>query len=101
MAYNETKPYQGVIMIITYAVKVTAENMTDIIEDAAYWSLKVNPKYDLEEAAEFGEDLYAILSVNYEFNHATFTEMWGADFHKNWTETDVTNKFWKVVNLNQ
>jgi hypothetical protein len=101
MVYNETKPYQGVIMIITYAVKVTAENMTDIIEDAAEWYQKVNPKYDLEEATEFGEDLYAILSVNYEYRHATFTMKWGSDFRQNWTETGETNKFWKVVTLNQ
>lgn len=79
-------------MITTYATLVTDENIADIIKDAADWKLNVDYLQDsVEDAVEFDEPLYAILSINYEFQHATFTEMWGTDFVNNWCFDGATN----------
>lgn len=88
-------------MIVTYATKITRENIPAIVADAAKWNLNVDYLEGvLEEAEEFGEESYAILSVNYEFRHAVFSEMWGTDFANNWMFTGQTHgAYWKNVKL--
>ena len=85
-------------MATTYAVLVTEENMTQIVADAAKWNLSIDYlDASMEEADEFGETIYAILSVNYENRYATFTEMWSEDFNNSWRFTGATHGIWKVV----
>ncbi|HEX4502756.1 MAG TPA: hypothetical protein VH187_16590 [Scandinavium sp.] len=61
-------------MIVTYAAKITEENYKTLETDIAMFDLNVDYlKYELMDAAEFGVDIYAFLSVNYETKQATFT----------------------------
>lgn len=88
-------------MIRTYAAKVTPENAPAIIADAAKFDLNVDYLMDSHEhAADYGEELYAILSINPKTNQATFTEMWAADFGDNWQFTGATHgPHFRVVTL--
>lgn len=92
-------------MSTTYAAQITVENMPALIADAAKFSLNVDHLQScVDEAADFGEDCYAILSVNHQAKpkYATFTEMWGTAFHNNWHFTGATHgHYWKVVGLNK
>jgi hypothetical protein len=71
--------------IITYAAKITDESKHDIVRNAANWKLNVDYlDGEMEEAEEFGTEVYAILSINWDYQHATFTTMWVEDFNETW-----------------
>jgi len=64
-------------MIKTFAALVIHQNVDDIVAEAAKWDLNVD--YLSDTMAD-----NAILSINQESNHATFTEMAHPDFLNTW-----------------
>lgn len=87
-------------MITTYACQITEDLIPQIVADAAVWNLTVTPQFDLEEAVDFDETCYAILSINTEFQYATFTTMWGTDFNNYWHFTGGhygARPHWKTI----
>jgi len=89
-------------MISTYATQITKESIPHILEDVAKWGLQGADDLDgaMEEAANYGTTSIAILSVNSESRHATFTTMWETDFNKTWFYDGATHgEFWKRIQL--
>lgn len=72
-------------MIKTFAALVIHQNVDDIVAEAAEWNLNVDYLSDtMADNAHMGFATYAILSINQESNHATFTEMAHPDFLNTW-----------------
>lgn len=86
-------------MIRTYAARVTDENIDLITAEAAKWNLTVDLEADVEGGADFGTDIYAILSVNYETHQATFTTMWEEGFNDTWLLMDWHHGPFQVATL--
>lgn len=70
--------------IITYATKLTEPKIHTVVQIAAVWRLAVDAQSAMEEAVDFDTTCYAVLSINWDANQATFTTMWTEDFDKCW-----------------
>ncbi len=74
------------------ALKVTEENVAQLIEFAAERKFRIHPREELQEADEFGESCYCITDGDEASNNRVFSFHWGAGFFDYWkfvtAETD-------------
>lgn len=76
------------------AIKVTEKNIPDILVYAHKREFNLdNLSYSLEDTASYGQDLYLITDGTMENHNVTFTEMWSADFFRNWKFTNEQFEF--------
>jgi len=71
---------------MTYAVRVTPENLSYIISTAADWDRNLDYLEDtMLEYASYGQDCYVVFDGGFETDlPITFTEMTETDFRKYW-----------------
>lgn len=81
------------------ALKVTEKNIENIIAFGQTLDFNLGDiKYDLEDAADYGHDLYVVTDGTPENNNVTFTTIRSDDFSRLWkfTSPEMTTDFVKI-----
>jgi len=79
------------------ALKVTEENVAQLIEFAAEREFSIHPREELEEAEEFDQSCYCITDGDETTKNRVFSFMWGTCFFDYWKFTNAETDWFAEI----